>query len=299
MLLQAADESRLNKLPLPARQDSSMEGNECYKFSTIQRYISKTSAAPIRKIIEIGANVGRVTREMQGYFPEAHIVAFEPVEHYFLQCRAATADLENVTIHHKAVTSQHLYHDDCGATPRNQPCRPRLLLGLPEAGGGWEGGSMLVPGDHPAATGSDAPFGYAKTKSDVEVLTLADAHALCGGGEIDLMKLDCEGCENHVLGCAEPDLLSMFRFMTGEYHNLQRFYQVMRGKLFHTHKVNLVGDAVMGAFFAERLEGTGDGILLYDKSGMLQSRPWLGPPIDWHIFDPAYVAEEERGFHGI
>jgi hypothetical protein len=74
----------------------------------------------------------------------------------------------------------------------------------------------------------------------------------------------------------------------------------MEHKLFRTHKVNLIGQRGLGAFFAERLEGTRDGILRFQKDGMLVPRPWLADrPIDWHHFNEQYVPPGERYWHAL
>jgi hypothetical protein len=118
--------------------------------------------------------------------------------------------------------------------------------------------------------------------------------------EIDLLKMDCEGCEHSVLGTATVEALQRVRFIVGEYHELDRFFAVMRGKLFKTHKVNLIGTQKLGAFFAERLNGTRDGILKFDNSGMLHQRPWLsGAALEWHIFNEEFVMPHERGIHAL
>lgn len=112
---------------------------------------------------------------------------------------------------------------------------------------------------------------------------------------IDILKLDCEGCEHSVLGTAEPDVLKRFRFIVGEYHGFERFTAVMRGKLFATHKVNLVGAPELGCFFAERID---DGILHDDR--VTVPVPWLGDtPIEWHAFNERYVLAHERYCHGL
>ena len=115
-----------------------------------------------------------------------------------------------------------------------------------------------------------------------------------------MLKMDCEGCEHHVLGCAQGSFLSRVRFIPGEYHGIERFYRVMQRKLFTTHKVNLIGSRELGCFFAERLDGDRDGILQYDKRGMLQPRPWLSlEPMDWHLFNEAFVLPQERWCHAL
>jgi hypothetical protein len=56
----------------------------------------------------------------------------------------------------------------------------------------------------------------------------------------------------------------------------------------------------LGAFFAERLDGANDGILRWDKAGMLVLRPWLAPvPLEWHVFNDTYVRHEERYWHAL
>ena len=62
-----------------------MEGNECYKFSTVQNYIEQTAGKPIRVAVDVGANVGNVTRLMRSYFPHARIFAFEAVFEYYVR----------------------------------------------------------------------------------------------------------------------------------------------------------------------------------------------------------------------
>jgi hypothetical protein len=86
---------------------------------------------------------------------------------------------------------------------------------------------------------------------------------------------------------------------SGEYHGIERLYRVMQRKLFTTHKVNLIGTRELGCFFAERLDGDRDGILQFDKRGMLQPRPWLSlEPMDWHLFNE-FVLPQERWCHGL
>jgi hypothetical protein len=44
-----------------------MEGNDCYKFSTIRNFIARSQAKDVDTIIEIGANIGEVTLLMHAY----------------------------------------------------------------------------------------------------------------------------------------------------------------------------------------------------------------------------------------
>lgn len=70
-----------------------MEGNDCYKFSTIKNYAYKTSGQPIRVAADIGCNVGEVTAPIRRYSPGALIFAFEPEPEYFYRaCDALNCD---------------------------------------------------------------------------------------------------------------------------------------------------------------------------------------------------------------
>ena len=111
---------------------------------------------------------------------------------------------------------------------------------------------MVFPSDEQRVADPDDHYGYLKIDQAVTPITLEEIVAQEDLAAIDILKLDCEGCEHSVLGTAEADVLQRIRFIVGEYHGFDRFTAVMRGKLFATHKVNLVGDREFGCFFAER-----------------------------------------------
>jgi FkbM family methyltransferase len=275
-----------------------MEGNECYKFSTIRNFIAAAKAKDIATIVEIGANIGDVTLSMHDYFPFARIVAFEAVAEYCEIAAARTAAIRNVTVHNKAVTAQHRFVDDFGDRRRGEDEGLVILKGLPESGPGWLGGSMVLPRDDARIAGSGEVHGYLKLAQAVTPVTLAELMREEGLAEIDILKLDCEGCEYSVLGTAAADLLKRLRFIVGEYHGFDGFMTIVRRKLFQTHKVNLVGATDFGCFFAERLDGQNDGILCYRKPGM--QAPLLGDTLlEWHSFNARYVSPEERACHGL
>jgi FkbM family methyltransferase len=281
-----------------------MEGNECYKFATIRNYIDLTHADPVRVMIDVGANVGAVTRMMKAYFPDARVYACEAVDEYARLAEANTRDLPGVTVWRRAVTNEHLYLDDYGDKRRAIPVAVRMLKGLPEAGPGWGGGSITVPDDSPSIMGGASPPGYRLLEEPVGAVPLnelvAEVLRLESAKQIDLLKLDCEGCEHSSLGGATLQTLKRIRFIVGEYHGIERFYGVMQRKLYRTHKVSLIGQRDLGAFFGERLEGSRDGILLFRKDGMLVDRPWLSSrPIDWHLFNERYVPPGERYWHAL
>ena len=281
-----------------------MEGNECYKFATIRNYIDLTHADPVRVMIDVGANVGAMSRMMKAYFPDARLYACEAVDEYAALAEANTRDLSGVTVWQRAITSEHQYFDDVGQRRRRRPAAIRMLKGLPAAGPGWAGGSITVAEDAPAITGGTPPAGYTLLKTPVKAASLNELVEEVLKREkvkqIDVLKFDCEGCEHSSLGCATLTTLKRIRFIVGEYHGIERFYGVMEHKLFRTHKVNLIGQRDLGAFFAERFEGTRDGILRFRKDGMLVPRPWLcDRPVDWHLFDEQYVPPGERHWHAL
>jgi len=278
-----------------------MEGNACYRFATIRNYIELTRTDAVRITIDVGANVGRITRMMKEYFPDAAVYAYEPVPEYRRLAEANTAGLTKVTVLQEAVTGQHLFEDALGQRPRAAISQLRLLKGTPDGGPGWIGGSVVVPDD---SVGATAPVGYLLSDEAVRPVSLDEVVArvltLESANAIDVLKMDCEGCEQSALGTAAAETLARIRYIVGEYHQIDRFYDVVEGKLYATHKVNLVGDRHLGAFFAERLDGTADGILKYEKRGMRIPRPWLSArPLDWHLFDDRYVPPSERRWHGL
>ena len=279
-----------------------MEGNDCYKFSTIRNYVALAGAAPVRVVTDVGANTGAITRMIKAYFPDARVHAYEAVAEYAELAAANTRDLEGVSVHHRAITAAHRFYDDAGRRRRGRPVPLRVLKGTPRGGPGWVGGSLVVPADDPAVASGGAPAyellgdavpGATFDEMVAEVLAAEDAD------EIDVVKMDCEGCEHSCLGSAKVKTLKHCRFIVGEYHGIQRFYDVMEASLYRTHKVNLIGQADLGAFFAER-RGEGDEILHGDNTGMRVPRPWLGErPIDWHVFNGRFVLPEERYVHAL
>jgi hypothetical protein len=240
---------------------------------------------------------------MKAYFPDAVVYAYEMVPEYHALAEANTRDLPGVTMLRSAVTGEHLFHDDLGEQKREGPVAMRVLKGSPAAGHGWAGGSIAAPADSPAIAGGSTP-GYTLTDDTIDAWSLDEivSHVLKRERkkQVDILKMDCEGCEHSSLGTASRNTMKRIRFIVGEYHDVERFYRVMARKLYQTHKVNLVGQRDLGAFFAERLDGTGDGILRFDKTGMLVPRPWLADrPIDWHLFDERYVPPGERYWHAL
>ena len=151
-----------------------MEGNECYKFSTIKNYIEQTHAKDIETIIDIGANICSISIIMRSYFSKSKIYAFEAVKGYYEIPYDNIKSDSNIKLFNMAMSSQHLFADDVGQYPRNEPVSLRILKGLPEAGPGWAGGSVVVPSDHELITRTGRVFGYEKIPQEVLPITLEE-----------------------------------------------------------------------------------------------------------------------------
>ena len=89
--------------------------------------------------------------------------------------------------------------------------------------------------------------------------------------------------------------MKALRFMSGEYHSFAEFYPLLERKLFHTHYVNLVGDAGMGSFFAERRVPT----ILIPQRARPRVRSWLSAePSEWNTFRKQYIPAGQLADHG-
>lgn len=274
-----------------------MEGNECYKFSTIKNYLLKTGAPPIRVAVDVGCNLGEVTAMMREYFPGALVFAFEPVDEYYLRACRRLSDDPMVKVLPAAVTAAHRFADDLGEHPRSSAARLRIFRALAASGPGWVGGSQILHEQDEVD-----PDRYARLDAEVATITLDEivdsVCALTGAAQIDYLKMDCEGCENSALGCARPETLARIRYLSGEYHDVNRFYGMTKCRLSRSHRVNLVGD-YWGGFFAERrdlapaiLEQEPHGVLVVpDACDDGQAR--------YHRFREDYVFPEERQAHGL
>jgi FkbM family methyltransferase len=273
-----------------------MEGNDCYKFSTIKNFLQKTGQPPIRLALDIGCNLGHVTQLMRQYFPSALIFAFEPVPEYYRRACIHLSDDPLIKVLPFAVTSQHIFADDLGREPIEKSTL-MILKALPASGPGWQGGSHIgrvdecLPGDR-----------YEPQKDTVTPISLDQLVdgicTLCGIEQIDYVKMDCEGCENGAIGCATERTLQRLRYVSGEYHDLQRFSAVMRSRLLCTHRVNVIGTG-WGSFFAERADRE-PGILSNHRTHFeIPCEDGLTHTIESHSFQEKYVISTERWSHNL
>ena len=120
-----------------------MEGDACYRFSTIREHIERVGAPTIRTAIDVGANVGAISLMMAEHFPEARIIACEAVEQLFQDLKRQTAQEPRISPRHWAVTAAHRVTDTYGQRPDHR--RLCVYRGLPGGGPGWRGGSIVGP----------------------------------------------------------------------------------------------------------------------------------------------------------
>src|SRR5262249_33184254 len=160
------------------------------------------------------------------YFPAARILAFEPVKEYFDVAAARTSNITNITVYNKAVTSQDRFLDHLGKRRRRKRAGLVILKSLLQSGPGWVGGSLVLPDDDGCVVRAAELIDYEKIPQEVEAVTLFEVVKQQRLAEIDILKLDCEGCELSVLGTASLRLLQHVRFIVGEYHGIARFFEV-------------------------------------------------------------------------
>lgn len=215
-----------------------MEGERCYRFGEIARQIADRGLPAVRTAVDVGAHVGNMSLLMAERFPDAQILACEVVPEIFSELVEATRREPRIHPCHCAVVGE--WRDDL-----------RLFRSIPDCGRGWRGGSCVAPAGarHKRALHTIEPL-------DAEVKTFAQilqaARELTGAPEVDVVKFDCEGCEQGCLALTPREELLRVRWIVGEYHRLTTFLAGAIPHLCETHIVTIEGDAGLGRFFAER-----------------------------------------------
>jgi FkbM family methyltransferase len=259
-----------------------MEGNDCYKFSVIDWFVSTNNLPPITKILELGVNFGDVTNLMKKYFPEARIVGFEPVPEFFAEAirRAYVKNKKSVSIYNMAVTSVHEYEDELCQTIRTE--KKRLFIHQNVSN---PGGTILSTTGDPINEKC-----YTINAYNTYTVTFSEALEISEFGDVDIVKMDCEGCERSNIGSMNIATLKRLRYIVGEYHNVRKFWDVINNSAIReTHRINLLGDQNLGAFFCERIESDDQPCLLHkEKEGV--RKDW---GVTWHTFKKDMIRPED------
>ena len=150
--------------------------------------LRKRVFAPSPVIVDIGAHIGSFTVFAKQLHPDATIVAVEMDDENHALLVENTAGLPGVTIVHAAMV---------GATAPLGYCRGKTNSG----------------GTHVTWVK------YPDTLPLPETLTLAQLAARFGLEHVDLLKLDCEGCEHTILRQAVSDgSIERVKCIVAEYH---------------------------------------------------------------------------------
>lgn len=221
-----------------------MEGNDCYRFLDVP-FSPQT-------VVDIGANFGAMSRLMRQYFPDADIYAFEPVRDCYDVCVVNCRPFRKIHVFPWAVSAEHQFADDFGQEPRQTELR--CCHATPGKGAGWIGSHRMIRSGEPLDESE-----FINEGTPERILTLDElldfVSRETGRPEIDVLKSDCEGAEASFLGCASDNTLRRIKIITGEYHGLPRFQQVVDRRLSKTHAVQLQADPIdnhLGSFFAVR-----------------------------------------------
>ncbi len=141
-------------------------------------------------VLDVGANVGYFSLMMASKFPDAKILACEPMPNNLAQLRAY-----------------------------NQELNTSLTI-IPNAIAGKNGHQILFFDEADAFTTSASSVSVLDNNDQIKVETMT-LHTLMSEyqlQEIDLLKLDCEGAEYDILLKADPNLFDRIHLIAMEYH---------------------------------------------------------------------------------
>lgn len=160
------------------RQDAKVSTDNA--FSEQLRLVGDSSSY----VVEVGAADGRDTESYARAFPNARVLAFEPLPESFETLRARCGTLPSITAVNAAVSD----------------VRGRAQFNV----GHWKDSSSLLK-SRPNGSNYDAYQAAAHTTT-VEVVTLDEVCAREGFARVDLLKMDAQGAELKILAGA-ADLL--------------------------------------------------------------------------------------------
>lgn len=158
--------------------------------------LAELLGAPIRTVLDVGANEGQTARVLSRAFPDASIHAFEPVRETFEKLKANTNSHDRIICHNVA----------CGSKNGTAPIylyQSSLL-------------SSLVPdAKYPTAGGLTA------VASECAVQTIDEFCAASEIGSIDILKVDTEGYDIEVLSGARNMLeRGAIKFVVVEFNDI-------------------------------------------------------------------------------
>jgi len=175
-----------------------------------------------RTVLDIGAHIGCFAAAAHRRWPRAEILCVEPNPDNLAALHENAGAFATIVPH--AAT----YQDG-----------PLTLVSSIFPGADNTGGSYVVE------LGSGTPSGTASTFA-VAGKTLEEVIQARGWDAIDLLKLDCEGCEFSLLG--QTLSLAKIGAIVGEYHDRARFERLVQSR-FQGWEVRLFSDGEPGLFW--------------------------------------------------
>lgn len=186
---------------------------------------------PIRRAIDVGAHIGCFSALLRRLWPDCKITCIEANEGN-LAALGVNAGPQ-ATVIHAAATYQ---------------AGPLLLLDTLWDSHGNTGGSSIISADEPWVAARSNAHEYMAAEAP-QAITI---EAAAGEGEIDLLKLDCEGCEFSILENCD---LSRIKRIVGEWHDRERFMQLVADRFAPIGwSLRILKDGQLGTFWLTRPE---------------------------------------------
>jgi FkbM family methyltransferase len=191
---------------------------DCYRVAELPR-------AP-RFVMDVGAHIGAFARRVHHRTAKADITCVEANAANFSALQANVGDFARL------MSAACTY--EAGQV---------MLLSTVFEGSDNTGGSTIVAADSEA--GQRADRALYRPAGIVEKTTLEEIVRQCAWPRIDLLKLDCEGSELNILEHCD---LALLRHVVGEYHDRERFLELVRRR-FTGWQLRILSDGPMGLFW--------------------------------------------------
>lgn len=186
--------------------------NDCYRLCELP---PPEIGKPYR-IVDVGAHIGAFTATSRRFCPWARI--------YAVECNPA--NIEALTVNAIGVEANKGAVIQAACTYLSRP----VLLSTIFPGTGNTGGSGIATKEATCLRSDVGEHGpYRLDESRLATITLDQLCGACGG-EIDLLKLDCEGSEFDILENAR--CLDSIRHIVGEWHESNAKWDALRADLF-------------------------------------------------------------------
>lgn len=158
-------------------------------------------SGPVRRIVDLGANIGCASALLLSRYPQSQLIAIEPDPDNWRLCKRNLAGF-----HGRAQVLQ------AAVWNRKEPVR----YSRGSFGDGREWATEVRP-----ATPADI-------NEMVPAVTMLDVLALCGGGPIDLIKVDIEGSEIRLFDELAQEWLPFVRNICVELHGPECHRQFLK-----------------------------------------------------------------------